>query len=120
MLAASRGLMHSDTSGFGVYFNDPEQVPTEQLRSLAGVSVAPDADLGEQLERFDIPAGRYAVLNYVGPYNEMGKAYAWMFSEWLPDSGLTPGHFPMFEHYVNDPRITPPAQLQTRIYLSVE
>ncbi|PYY86384.1 AraC family transcriptional regulator [Pseudomonas sp. TKO26] len=120
MLAASQGLMHPTACGFGVYFNDPEQVPTEQLRSLAGVSVAPDADLGEKLERFEIPQGRYAMLNYVGPYNEMGKAYAWMFSEWLPESGLTPGNFPMFEQYVNDPRSTPPAQLQTRIYLSVE
>ncbi|MGC5701668.1 AraC family transcriptional regulator [Pseudomonas sp. NFXW11] len=117
MLAASRGLMGPDSRGFGVYFNDPEQVPLEQLRSLAGVVVAADAELGDELQRFAIPAGRHAVLTHVGPYNEMGKAYAWMFSQWLPDSGLNTADFPMFEEYVNDPRSTPPAQLQTRICL---
>lgn len=117
MLAASRDLAQPDACGFGVYFDDPEQVPPAQQRSLAGLSVDPDAHLGEDLERFDIPEGRYAILSYTGPYNEMGKAYSWMFSEWLPGSGLIPANFPMFEQYVNDPRSTPPAQLQTRIYL---
>lgn len=119
MLAASRGLASPDAIGFGVYFGDPEQVPAAQLRSLAGMPVAPDADLGDELERFEIPAGRCAILTYTGPYNEMGKAYNWMFSEWLPTSGVVPADFPMFEQYVNDPRTTPPAQLQTRICMPV-
>jgi len=120
MLAASRGVAGQETAGFGVYFDDPEQVPVDQLRSLAGVSVAPDADLGEELVRFEIPACRCAILTYTGPYNEMNKAYNWMFSEWLPGSGAVPADFPMFEQYVNDPRTTPPAQLQTRICMPVK
>jgi len=120
MLAVSRGIATPESIGFGVYFDDPEQVPESQLRSLAGMSVAPDADLGSELERFEIPAGRCAILTYTGPYNEMSKPYNWMFSEWLPASGMTPADFPMFEQYLNDPRTTPPAQLQTRICLPLK
>ncbi|MEF3064388.1 AraC family transcriptional regulator [Pandoraea apista] len=120
MLAAAHGLAHPDATGFGVYFDDPEQVPIEQLRSLAGVSVPADADLGQDLERFEIPAGRCAILTYTGPYNEMSQPYQWLFSEWLPNSGLEPADFPMFEQYLNDPRSTPAAQLQTRICLPVK
>lgn len=117
MLAAGRGLARPDAIGFGVYFDDPGQVPAGQLRSMAGMPVAPDADLGDELERFEIPAIRCAMLTYTGPYNEMDKPYGWMFSEWLPRSGMEPADFPMFEQYLNDPRTTLPAQLQTRICL---
>ncbi|VVE38047.1 AraC family transcriptional regulator [Pandoraea pneumonica] len=120
MLAGALGLARPEATGFGVYFDDPEQVPTDQLRSLAGMSVAPDADVGRDLERFDIPAGRCAILTYTGPYNEMSKPYSWLFSEWLPNSGLEPADFPMFEQYLNDPRTTPAAELQTRICLPVK
>ncbi|WP_088143588.1 AraC family transcriptional regulator [Achromobacter xylosoxidans] len=120
MLAVSRGIAQPESIGYGVYFDDPEQVPASQLRSMAGMSVAPDADLGGELERFEIPEGRCAILTYTGPYNEMDKAYNWMFSQWLPASGEVPADFPMFEQYLNDPRTTPPAQLQTRICLPLK
>lgn len=120
MLAASRGLAQPTSFGIGVYFDDPEQTPVSQLRSMAGVSVAPDADLGDELQRFEIPEGRCAILTYTGPYIEMNKAYNWMFSQWLPGSGEVPADFPMFEQYMNDPRTTPPAQLQTRICLPLK
>ena len=120
MLAAAHDLAQPESTGFGVYFDDPEQVPVEQLRSLAGVSVARDAKVTGDLERFELPAGRCAVLTYTGPYNEMSKPYHWLFSEWLPNSGLEPANCPMFEQYLNDPRSTPPAQLQTKICLPVK
>ncbi|WP_313699026.1 AraC family transcriptional regulator [Achromobacter sp.] len=120
MLATGRGIATPDTPGIGIYFDDPDQVPESQLRSLAGVPVAPDADIGQELERFEIPAGRCAILTYTGPYNELRKPYDWLFSEWLPASGMTPADFPMFEQYLNDPRTTPPAQLQTRICLPLK
>lgn len=120
MLAMGGGIASPETVGFGVYFDDPEQVPESQLRSLAGIPVAPDAELGSELERFEIPPGRCAILTYTGPYNEMSKPYQWMFSEWLPASGMVPADVPMFEQYLNDPRTTPPAQLQTRICLPLK
>ncbi|WP_369794317.1 GyrI-like domain-containing protein [Serratia sp. DD3] len=41
----------------------------------------------------------------------------WLFSGWLPNSEVEPADFSMFEQYVNDPRVTPPAELQTHLYL---
>lgn len=120
MLAVGRGIANPATVGFGVYFDDPEQVPESQLRSLAGMPVAPDAELGDELERFEIPPGRCAILTYTGPYNEISQPYQWLFSEWLPASGMVPADFPMFEQYLNDPRTTPSAQLQTRICLPLK
>ena len=120
MLAASRGLAARDACGYGVYFDDPEQVPARELRSLAGVPIAADVAPGEGFERFEIPAGRCAVLAHSGPYNEMDKAYNWLFSQWLPGSGMVPADFPMFEQYMNDPRSTPPSQLLTRIHLPLK
>lgn len=120
MLAYGRGIADPATPGFGVYFDDPEQVPENKLRSLAGMAVNVDADLGEELQRHIIPACRCAILTYTGPYNEMAKPYQWMFSEWLPASGHLPADIPMFEQYLNDPRNTPPAQLQTRICLPLK
>ncbi|WP_150669904.1 AraC family transcriptional regulator [Pandoraea anhela] len=120
MLAAAHGLAQPNSTGFGIYFDDPEQVPVAQLRSLAGVPVASNAVIGGYLDRFEIPAGRCAVLTYTGPYNEMTRPYQWLFSEWLPNSGLEPADFPMFEQYLNAPRSTPASQLQTKICLPVK
>lgn len=120
MLAHGQGIADPDAPGFGVYFDDPEQVPESQLRSLAGMVVALDATLGGGLERHVIPPCRCAILTYTGPYNEMAKPYQWMFSEWLPASGMIPADIPMFEQYMNDPRSTPPALLQTRICLPLK
>lgn len=120
MLAHGQGIADPDAPGFGVYFDDPEQVTESQLRSLAGMVVAPDATLGGGLERHVIPPCRCAILTYTGPYNEMAKPYQWMFSEWLPASGMIPADIPMFEQYMNDPRSTPPALLQTRICLPLK
>jgi AraC family transcriptional regulator len=63
-----------------------------------------------------IPAGRFAALLYKGPYAELEQAYDWLFGHWLPESGYDAAHFPIFEEYLNDPRVTPPNELLTRIH----
>ena len=120
MLAYSRNLITDDSSGIGIYYDDPGAVDTDLLRSVAGIRVAPDAVLEVPLKRVEIPAMRCAVLEYTGPYNELEKAYSWLFGQWLPDSGCLPYDFPVFERYMNDPKTTPAAQLITRIYLPVQ
>lgn len=117
LLAASRGLAGPQSTGIGIYYDDPQQVPAAQLRSAAGVAVAPDTLLEEPLARVDIPETRCAVLEYTGPYSEIEAAYEWLFGTWLPQAGMTPGDFPVFEEYLNDPKTTPPAQLKTKIRL---
>ena len=117
LLASGLELIGPATRSFGVYYDDPEQVPADQLRSRAGFTL-PDAMAADStFERFELPATRCAVLEYTGPYSEIEAAYHWLFSEWLPASGHETRDFPMWEEYVNDPKTTPASELKTRIYL---
>jgi len=112
-------LAEADARSFGVYYDDPEQVAQADLRASAGVQIEPGRELAGDLVRLELPAGRYATLDYVGPYGELEAPYAWLFGQWLPQSGEAPGEFPVFEEYLNDPRDTPAEQLRTRIFLSL-
>jgi AraC family transcriptional regulator len=68
-------------------------------------------------DEFTLPITRCAVMRYTGPYSEIEAAYQWLLSEWLPSSGEETRDFPIWEEYLNDPKTTPAAELQTRIYL---
>jgi len=117
MLASSRDLVGPATRSFGVYYDDPSQVPAARLRSRAGLTLPPGATADAVFEPFELPAARCAVLEYTGPYSEIEAAYDWLFAQWLPASGQETLDFPMWEEYVNDPKTTPAAELKTRIYL---
>ncbi|MBB1626202.1 GyrI-like domain-containing protein [Achromobacter sp. UMC71] len=118
-LATERGLAGKNALGYGVYFDDPEEVPVAELRAVVGMSVAPGADLGDALQRFEIPAGQYAILDYSGPADEVINAYQWLFAEWLPASGREPADFPLFEQYLHDAG-TPPELLSARIFMQLK
>jgi AraC family transcriptional regulator len=48
----SRGLMREGMIAAGVFFDDPDSVPEEELRSLAGMEVAGDFAIEEPLAEF--------------------------------------------------------------------
>lgn len=104
-----------------VYYDDPEAVPEQQLRSAAGIEIGTgDVTVPDGLERMTLPAGEYAVLTYRGPYASMHAAYSWLYGQWLPASGRAPGDHPVVEAYLNDPVDTPPHELVTEILLLLE
>ena len=76
-----------------------------------------DAGGDAELRPLTIAAGAYAILRHVGPYAELHRAYTWLYREWLPASGHEPADRPCVEEYLNDPRTTPAAALQTEIWL---
>lgn len=120
LVASSRELIAPSARWFGVYYDDPDQIPVEKLRALAGVTLVDGQDAGDELERFTLPETRCAVLEYTGPHSEIEAAYHWLFSQWLPGSGYETRDFPMWEEYVNDPKTTPAQELITRIYLPLQ
>ncbi|MBE7636730.1 helix-turn-helix domain-containing protein [Sneathiella sp. P13V-1] len=101
----------------GVYLDDPDTTSESELRSFAGVTVGYDFKIKAPLEEIELPASRYAVLHYKGPYTDMRKAYGWLFEEWLMDTDEEPANAPCFEDYLNSPRETSPTELLTDIYL---
>lgn len=100
-----------------IYEDDPDAVPEAALRAVAGAVVGPEAEVPEDLETRVVPAGRYAVMRYTGPYSSMHAAYLWLYGQWLPTSGHEPRNHPVVEEYLTDPATTPPAQAATDILL---
>lgn len=110
------GLIGPDSQWIGVYHDDPEDVPTEALRSHACVTVPAHVTTAPPgLELLDLPAGPAAIGVHVGPYRTLDTSYAWLFGQWMPSSGYELGDAPCYEVYVNDPGATPEAELITHI-----
>ena len=113
----SRGLLAPDARLVGIYYDDPDAVPEEDLRSRAGVVATGNIDLEPPLQHTDVYGGPYAVLRYKGPYADMRAAYRWLYGDWLAQSGREPADAPIFEEYISNPRDTAPMDLLTDICL---
>lgn len=118
--ASSRNLFTQETRWIGVYMDDPGSVEEANLRSRACISLpafAAEQAMQEPLSTAELRPGKYAVLNYKGPYSDMQAVYQWLYGSWLPASGQEADDAPVFEEYLNNPRDTAPTELLTDIYL---
>ncbi|MCA8898798.1 MAG: AraC family transcriptional regulator [Hyphomonas sp.] len=114
------GLIGHARGPFGLYIDDPDAVPAEDLRSHActftDVALKPPAPL----EPVEAGGGTYAVLTYKGPYSAMKPAYDWLFGTWLPASGREARDEPVLEINLNTPMDVAPSELLTEICLPLE
>lgn len=115
--AAGRALNQPERRFFGIYCDDPESKPADELLSDACVEIPADLVLDGVVQRTTIAGGRYAVLVHTGPYAELERPYRWLFGEWLPSSAEEPSDAPVIEEYLNDPHTVPPAEWRTAICL---
>lgn len=113
----SKSLPVGSTPMFGLYYDDPDSIDSDKLRSKAGVFLDFDDESDEQVERVVVEGGRYAVIEYTGPYEAVFKAYRWLFGEWLAQSGEELADRPAIEVYLNNPQVTPPTELRTQILM---
>jgi AraC family transcriptional regulator len=116
----SAGLLNERPQMIGVYFDDPDSVPVDQLRSKACVPVDQSVLLPAMIEDVMLSGGAYAKLRYEGPYADMVDAYRWLLGVWLPQSGHQAANKPIFEAYLNSPAEVPPTELLTDICLPLE
>jgi AraC family transcriptional regulator len=100
-----------------LYFDDPDQVAPEELKSMACVSMPELPDPEPPFVRQKVPGGRYAVLRHRGPYETMPNDYDFLLGEWLRTSGEVVRDGPMFELYFNTPMNAEPADLITDIHV---
>lgn len=113
----STGSYWPQTQGMaGVYYDDPSVTPAADLRSHAGVLWAGDK-VPDGLEEVHLTGGRYAILHFKGPYSGLSDAYNFLYGSWLSASQESLRDAPSFEHYLNDPTDTAPADLRTDIYM---
>ncbi|MFD2262337.1 GyrI-like domain-containing protein [Lacibacterium aquatile] len=118
--AGARNLFSPDSLMIGIFYDDPDGVPLDDLRSFACLTVPQETPTGGEVDSGYIEGGKFAVVRHKGPYAELPKAYAWLFREWLVKSGQETADAPCFEIYLNDPSSLPPAEWLTDIYLPLK
>lgn len=117
---AQAELLGPNTQMQAVFYDDPDLVAIENLRSAACSPCSDDLEMPEGTEELIRPPGAYAKLEHTGPYADMKDAYRWIYGVWLPNSGFEISERPGFESYLNSPVDTKPEDLRSNIYLPVE
>lgn len=67
---------------YGVCFDRPGD-----LEYVAGIEVAPDAEVGASVSKLSLPAHRYAVFPHDGHVSALAQTCAAIFRDWAPGSG---------------------------------
>ena len=104
----------------GVYHDDPDAVPADELRSEAALSVPDGEPLPPGLEELRLEGGRYACAVHVGPYETLPDAWAELMGKWLPKSGHRVGEGPSLEIYLNNPMNAGPDELRTQLCVRLD
>jgi AraC family transcriptional regulator len=91
-------LHPSKHATFNIVWCNPDDTPPDDFRM--GLAVATDQDLTDDdretdLTNITLPAGRYAKLRHIGSDQTLGDSALVLYRDWLPQSGETPGDFPL-------------------------
>ncbi len=116
---AARGLMDKVAEAVCIYWDDPDAKPAAELRMHAGFELS-EGEIAPPLEGITLPAGRYAVMRYTGPFSGLKAAYDAFYGTWLPTSGVEPGDSPCFETYPGVTENTPPEKLVTDMWMPLK
>jgi len=104
--------------GVAAFLDDQEAVPEEELRSVAGVLVPLDAEIGE-LDEFWLPGGRFLKTEYLGHPSGLPQAWARLYREHIPDGGYELRDEITFEVYVSAHDAAEPETMQTDLYAPI-
>ncbi len=99
---------------FVIYHGAPASVEPFEIEICAPVPVPVEPPAGWQAQ--ELPAGLFATLLHVGPYDTIGAAYAELMA-WPGEHGLAVAGPPR-EVYLSEPE-TPPEQIRTIVELPV-
>ncbi len=116
-LARAHDLVGPATEMLAIFHDDPEATPASELRSDAALTVSPQTKVPPEMGETRLAAGRYARYLHVGPYEQLGDAWARLMGEWLPRSGHRVRDGVSYELYRNTPADVPKEQLETELYI---
>jgi AraC family transcriptional regulator len=102
----------------GVYFNSPQEVKEEELKWELAFPVAKDAVVKESLMVRDLPKTKAVVYLYIGPYENMDKAYDKVFK--FAEKNGCEIVWPCYDKYLNNPMEVKPEDLKTEIIVPVK
>ncbi len=102
----------------GIYYDNPAQVPAEQLRSEIGIAVPQGTVPDSGYNLLEIPEQKvvYAILR--GPYGEIAKEYPYMM-QWIEEKGYQASG-PLMEIYLEAGPDIPPEELVTEVRIPIK
>jgi len=106
--AQTRGVDEKAQQRFAFCYDNPVLTPLNKCRYEAAIimpEAAQNTTVSAPYFMASIPAGKYAVHYYKGSGADAVQAHLRFYSDWLPQSGYEPDHFPIMEHYLNDARV---------------
>lgn len=118
-ICQTRSLWPQVSSVIGVYCDNPEQTPVDDLNSFAAIEWTGDA-IPDGMQELQLTGGKAAILTYKGPYIGIDSAYQTLFGDWLPKSGEEPADALCYEISLNAPHDTAPEDLLTEICLPLK
>ncbi len=119
-IAGHAGLIGQPGALFiGVYHNDPDQTPVEELASDAGITVAEGVPIPAGLEEGTIPGGRFVKGAHIGSYSKMSESWGEFFGA-IHAGGVKTRMTSPFELYISDMDTTPENELLTELYAGAE
>jgi AraC family transcriptional regulator len=102
--AGPRGLLQQpEMTCLSLYHDDPEVTDKNKLRVSVCLSVPPSTEVGGEIGKMEIAAGKYAIAHFEISPDEFQEAWDYVYGEWLPKSGYQPDDRPPFEKCCNDP-----------------
>lgn len=118
-MAGPLGLLGPATLTAGVYYDDPESTPEDELRSYAGIVVEGDAPVPEGMEEVVLAGGKHIVATHRGSYANLESSYQWLMGQWMPEHSVEMAEGPSCEIYRNSPMTAAPEDLLTDIIVRV-
>ncbi len=115
-----RGLVRDRavSDWLGISSGDPDVASHFSYRAaLTAPEAWPEHEV--EIERFDVPAGLYAVHVLAGAHTRINAAVRALYGQWLPGSGYEPDDRPVVERYLNSARQVAPAALRTELLIPV-
>ncbi len=107
-------------NSIGIFYDDPNNTPAEELKSHAGIPVNSDQVLSSpDIEIISIPEGNYFKTTHMGPYSGLFDTWQTFMVE-TSQSIDEPDYQWTFEIYVNDCESVPENQIQTELYCRIK
>lgn len=113
-------LLEKTKRKIGICYDDPAVTEPEKIRYDACIEIEGEIDGDDEISLKEIPSAVYAAALHVGPYEGLGKAYAYIYRQWMPENGKEIQADPTIEVYLNDPLEVSPEELKTEIYVPVK
>jgi len=101
----------------GVYYDDPEVTPEEELKWGVGFHAAEGTEVQEPLVIKKWEFTKVVKATHTGPYEEAANLYPEIF-KFMEEKGLTQAG-PIMERFLNNPEEVAPEELQTEIWIPV-